>query len=238
MSISGTNVILEGQPINIQYVLDADRIVQTDEDLGLVQAMIDKNPNAFKAYGVPQKGDLLYKDLTGDGLVDDNDRYMTGNGTNAPVVYGLNFGASWNDFDFSCLLQGIAGLKVHYMENYFRPVTRYGNMINADIAEGRWYEGRTTNAVYPRLLDDTNSKNTRASDFWIQDKSYMRVKNIQLGYTFSKHLSQKVLMETLRVYGSIDNALLFTKYKGLDPEVSNTGYPTMRQIVLGLNLTF
>lgn len=236
-SLNGTNMILEGRPINIQYVRAVDRIIQTDEDLALVQAMLDKNPNAFNAYGVPQKGDLLYKDLTGDGLVNDEDRKMVGNGTNAPIVYGFNFGVNWNGLDFSCLLQGISGLKVHYYENYFRPVTRYGNMINQDIADGRWYEGRT-DATYPRLMDDTNSRNTHASDFWIQDKSYLRVKNIQLGYTIPKHLSQKALLETLRVYGSIENALTFTKYKGLDPEVSNTAYPTMRQIVVGLNLTF
>lgn len=237
MSLSGTNMILEGQPINIQYVRVVDRIIQTDSDLALVQEMIANNPNAFNAYGVPAKGDFLYKDLNEDGLVNDEDRTMIGHGTNPPISYGLNFGASWNGIDFSCLLQGISGLKVHYYENYYRPVTRYGNMINKDIADGRWYEGRT-DATYPRLLDDSNPKNTHASDFWIQDKSYMRVKNIQLGYSFPKHLTQKILMESLRVYGSIDNAFTITKYKGLDPEVSATNYPTLRHIVFGVNLSF
>lgn len=244
-SISGTNMILEGHPINIQYVLSVDRIVQTDEDLALVQSMLDANPNAFDQYKRPELGDFLYKDVSGpdgvpDGRITDDDRIMVGNGTNPTVTYGINFGASWKGFDFSCILQGAAGLKVYWSGQdgaSFWPLIRRGNQINKTIADGRWYEGRT-DATYPRLLDYSDGRNSVASDFWVQDKSYMRVKNIQLGYTLPKHISQYVMLDALRFYVSIDNALTFTSYKGLDPEVDGTKYPTMRLTTFGVNLTF
>jgi TonB-linked SusC/RagA family outer membrane protein len=236
-AINGSNMILEGQPVNIQYVRSVDRLIQTDEDLAIVQSMIEKNPNAFSAYGKPEKGDFLYKDLNKDGLVNDEDRMMAGNGTNPTLLYGLSLGAGWKGIDFSCLFQGVGGLKVHWRDDYFTPSVRHGYQINKEIAQGRWYEGRT-DAIYPRLLEYSNNRNIQASDFWIQDKSYLKLKNIQAGYTFPKSFSHKILLEILRVYGSVENAFTVTKYKGLDPEVDGTQYPTLRMITLGINLTF
>ncbi|MDR1675672.1 MAG: TonB-dependent receptor [Tannerella sp.] len=249
-SISGTNMILEGEPINIQYVLLVDRLIQTDEDLAIVQAMVDKNPDAFASYRRPEKGDFLYKDVSGvgedglpdgipDGKITDADRVKIGNGTNPTITYGINFGLSWKGFDFSGLLQGIGGLQVYWDGAdgaAFTPLVARGRQINKTIADGRWYEGRT-DAVYPRLLNSDN-RNYVASDFWLQDKSYMRVKNIQLGYTLPRRLSKQILLETLRIYASIDNALTFTNYQGLDPEVNGTRYPTIRTTTFGINLTF
>lgn len=244
-AISGTNMILEGQPINVQYVLSVDRIVQTEADLALVQSMVDANPNAFAQYKRPELGDFLYKDVSGpdgvpDGRITDDDRIMVGHGTNPTITYGFNFGASWKGFDFSCILQGAAGVKVYWNGQdgaSYWPLIRRGNQINQTIAEGRWYEGRT-DATYPRLLDYSDGRNSVASDFWVQDKSYMRVKNIQLGYTLPRRLSRHVMMDALRFYVSVDNALTFTSYKGLDPEVDGTKYPTMRLTTFGVNLTF
>lgn len=239
-TITGTNMILEGQPINIQYVLSVDRIVQTEEDLALVQAMVDANPDAFAQYKRPELGDFLYKDTNGDGRITSDDRIMVGNGTNPTTTYGFNFGASWKGFDFSCILQGAAGLKVYWNGQdggSYWPLIRRGNQINKTIADGRWIPGRT-DATYPRLLDYTDGRNSVASDFWVQDKSYMRVKNIQLGYTVPRRLSRNIMLETIRCYVSIDNALTFTDYKGLDPEVEGTKYPTMRLTTFGVNLTF
>ena len=239
-SLNGTNMILEGQPINIQYVLSVDRIVQTEEDLAIVEAMEQKNPDAFAQYKKPELGDFLYKDINGDNAITDDDKIMIGNGTNPTVTYGINFGASWNGWDFSCMLQGSAGMKVYWNGQdgaSYWPLVRRGNQINKEIADGRWYPGRT-DATYPRLLDYSDGRNSVASDFWLQDMSYLRVKNIQLGYTIPKHISQKALIDNLRFYVSIDNALTFTGYKGLDPEVTGTKYPTMRLTTFGLNISF
>ena len=101
----------------------------------------------------------------------------------------------------------------------------------------RWYEGRT-DATYPRLLDYFDRRNTIASDFYLEDKAFLKIRNIQLGYTFPKSLTQKVRIERIRLYGSLENFFTFTKYKGFDPEVSGLNYPSMKQAVAGINLSF
>lgn len=245
-TISGTNVIQEGLPINVQYVLAVDRIIQTDADLALVQAMIDNAPvdaatgqkrNPFAAFGTPQKGDLLYKDMNGDGIVNNDDRYMVGHGTAPRINYGLSLGAAWNGFDLSILLQGVAGIKVHWLDNHYRPTVNYGNYINKDIAEGRWYEGRT-DATYPRLLPQSKTINSQPSDFWMADKSYLRIKNIQLSYLIPRNLTEKIGIESIRLYTNLENYFTFTNYKGFDPEISGINYPIMKQTTFGLNVSF
>jgi TonB-linked SusC/RagA family outer membrane protein len=247
-SISGTNMLLEGQPINVQYVMKVDRLVQTDEDLAYVQSLVDKKSDYFRTYLRPEKGDFLYADTNGDGDLTADDRIMIGNGTNPTVTYGANLGASWKGFDFSCLLQGVAGYNVYWSSGrssdtgvdasrWISTITA-GYHINKTIADGRWYEGRPDKATYPRFRGNTDSRNNTASDFWMVNRAYFRVKNIQLGYTVPKTISQKILVENLRFYVSIDNALTFTKFPGLDPERSQTDYPTFRMTSLGVNLTF
>jgi TonB-dependent starch-binding outer membrane protein SusC len=245
-TISGSNLLQEGFPINIQYVLAVDRILQTEADMALVQQIKDNAPvdevtgvkrNPFAAFGEPRLGDFLYKDMNGDGIINDEDRYTVGNGTAPRVTYGLNLGLDWKGIDFSMLIQGNQGLKVFWMDDYYRPVVRWGYHVNAEIAEGRWYPGRT-DATYPRLLEYAQTRNTRASDFWLQNKSYMRIKNIQLGYTIPKNLSEKISIEGIRIYGSLENYFTLTKYKGFDPEVSGANYPTMKQALLGISVTF
>ncbi len=245
-TIDGTNVIQEGFPINIQYVLAVDHIIQTDQDLAIVQEMIDNAPidevsgqrrNPFATFGRPQKGDLLYKDMNGDGVINNDDRYMVGHGTAPRVNYGFSLGASWNGFDLSVLLQGVAGIKVHWLDNYYRPTVNYGNNINKEIAEGRWYEGRT-DATYPRLLPQAYTINSHASDFWIADKSYLRVKNIQLSYLIPGNLTEKIGIEGIRLYTNLENYFTFTKYKGFDPELSGINYPVMKQTTFGINVSF
>ena len=247
-SISGTNMILEGQPYYIQYVLQVDRIIQTDEDMAYVQSLVDKNPSYFASYQRPVKGDFLYKDTNGDDALTPADRVMIGWGNNPQISYGLSFGASWKGIDLSVLLQGVARWKGFYYDNGFRFTTTHGYAIRKDIADGRWYAGRT-DAKYPRLLDSSNGKNNTASDAFIVDRSFLRVKNIQLGYNLPKKIARTVFMDNVRVYGSIDNAYTFMNknYPGLDPELmpssslsatSYSNYPTITYYSFGLNLTF
>ncbi|GAB2794612.1 TonB-dependent receptor [Rhabdobacter roseus] len=245
-TISGASLLQEGYAINTLYILGVDRIIQTEADLALVQSMIDNAPvdpntgqkrNPFAAYGTPRMGDLLYKDTNGDGIINDEDRYTTGHGTAPRIGYGINLSADWKGIDFSLLVQGSGGLQVIWQDLYHTTGVRWGYQINQEIAEGRWYPGRT-DATYPRLLNYTDARNTRNSDFWLQNRSFMRLKNIQLGYTVPRSLTEKAKISTLRVYGSLENYLTFTRYKGFDPEVSGTQYPTLKQALVGINLTF
>ena len=177
------------------------------------------------------------KDLNGDGVIDDNDKYAVGHGLAPRLTYGFSLGAEWNGFDFSCLFQGNAGLQVYWQDKFYMGYINYGDVINKEIAEGAWREGRT-NATYPRLLTGLNTLNAQPSAFWVQNKSYLRLKNVQIGYKIPKKLLQKLDISQLRLYTSLENMLTFTSYKGIDPEISGTTYPTMKQITVGVNVVF
>lgn len=88
------------------------------------------------------------------------------------------------------------------------------------------------------MLEFSDNRNTLISDFWIQNRSFLKIKNIQLGYTFTRMTFPSLPVERVRIYGSLENFFTFTKYDGLDPEVSGVDYPSMRQAVIGVNLSF
>jgi TonB-linked SusC/RagA family outer membrane protein len=237
-SLSGANYIKKGHPINSQYLLRVDRIIQTDADMKIVQDMIAARPNAFAAFGVPQKGDLLYKDLNGDGIINNDDKAIVSDGPNPKYLFGLTPYVSFKGIDLSVLLQGQAGIKVFWMTAaYNTPTVRFGYQLNREVVEGRWYEGRT-DASYPRLLEYSDTRNTLYSDFYLQNKAFLKIKNIQIGYQIPASLTRKIYIERLRIYGSLENFFTFTKYKGLDPEVNGVAYPTVKQAVIGLNISF
>lgn len=246
MSISGTNLTWEGYQINSQYLLQVDRIIQTDEDLAIVNNMIENAPidadgnkiNPFASYGTPQKGDFLYKDVNGDGIINSDDRAIVSGGAMPNWLLSLNLHAEWKGFDFAMLMQSaLGGHRYWNQDGYNTPTVRYGWQISKEASEGRWYEGRT-DATYPRLLYNENKINTQASDFYLYKTDYLKIRNIQLGYTVPRKITTKWGIDKIRVYGSLENFFTFTNYKGIDPEVPGLGYPTMRQVVIGLNVSF
>lgn len=237
-SLSGVNMIKEGLPINSKYMLQVDRIIQTDEDLQIVNSMLEADPKAFASYGVPQKGDFLYKDINNDGVINSSDRDIVYEGGSPKLIFGLNLNLAWKGLDLYVLMQGMAGYKTYYLQDGINtPTARWGYQLNKDVVEGRWYEGRT-DATYPRLLMYSDTRNTIASDFYLSDNSFLKVKNIQLGYTLPSNWVKKLTAERVRIYGSLENFFTFTKFRGFDPEVSGLAYPTMKQASIGLNVTF
>lgn len=246
-AITNANMIKEGYPINVQYGYIVDRIVQTDEDLAYVQQLIDNTPidpstgkpkKTFPS-NTPELGDLLYKDMNGDGVINDDDRRIIGNGATPKCTFGLNLGGAYKGFDFSVLLQGVTGVETYWLDNYFRPSVRHSYQLNQKIADGRWHEGITPGvAKYPRLLEFNDNRNTLISDFWVQNRSFLKIKNIQLGYSFTKAAFPSLPVERIRIYGSLENFFTFTTYDGLDPEVNGVDYPAMKQAVIGINLSF
>ncbi|MDO9373798.1 MAG: TonB-dependent receptor [Ferruginibacter sp.] len=243
-----------GHPISAFYGFVSDGIYQSQQE-------IDKGP-VDKIGQQIRPGDLRFKDLNGDGFIDESDRQVIGNPT-PKFTYGLNLSASYKNFDFTMLLQGVAGNKIY---NYlYQQGTigdpRYNEGINrlTDVKD-RWTENNPS-ATFPRISfrDNDYSKNSRFSDFWLQSGTYLRVKNIQLGYVLPKSITDKIHIERCRFYVSANNLLTFTKYKGFDPEigVNSTGYtdvfsanrdlqlgidrgvyPQSRMILFGMNVGF
>ena len=238
-SINGVYKLQEGKPINQLYVMSVDRIVRDQSDLDYVQSLVDKNPDYFATYQRPELGDFLYADANHDGNLDANDRIEIGNGDSPAFTFGSNIGISWKGFDFSMLLQGVGKHKVYYNNQAFRFVTVMGQSLNKDITDHAWTPENPYNSKYPRLRNNANSKNNSASDALVFNASYLRCKNIQLGYTLPSHISEKFFVENLKIYTSIDNLFTLTDFPGLDPEIAaGVGYPQLRQYSVGINVTF
>lgn len=238
-SINGVYKIEEGKPINQLYVLTVDRIVRDQADMDHVQSLVDNNPDYFATYQRPQLGDFLYADANKDSKLDANDRVETGQGNSPVLSYGANFGLAWNNFDFSMLLQGIGNYQVYYNNQAFRFVTVMGQSLIKDITDNAWTAENPYDSKYPILRNNANGKNQQASDAFVHNAAYLRCKNIQLGYTVPKHITQKFFVEGLKVYTSIDNLFTITSFPGLDPEIAaNVGYPSLRQYSIGLNVSF
>lgn len=242
-SISGSKMIKEGYPINVQYILVADRIVQTQEDLDYVQSLVDNAPigkdgkqvNPFQTYKRPELGDVLYKDMDGNGIFNDDDRVPLGYGDTPRLMYNFTLGFDWKGFDFSTVLSGTGSQKEVYTTMRSTYVT-YGNQISQEVADGCWHKG-VTDATFPRLLTG-DGRNTRASTLWQTDKRYFKIRNIQLGYTLPEKWVKAASLSRVRLFCSLENFFTFTDYAGMDPETNKFTYPSMRQASFGLNVSF
>ena len=185
-------------------------------------------------------GDTRFVDVNGDGQITSDDRTKIGKGT-PDWNFGLNFNADWRGFDFNMFFQGVAGADI--FDATYRTDVTAGNyptyMLN------RW-TGEGTSNKYPILRAGDNT-NWQVSDLYIVDGSYLRLKNISLGYTLPRNLTRQISIERLRFFVMAENLVTWTKYWGFDPEISSGGkslgidkgvYPQARIWTVGLNLTF
>ena len=206
----------------------------TYEDDGIAQTWADVY-NSTPQGASP--GDILRKDLNGDGRIDSNDRkaYPNVQRDRPTTNYALNANMSWKGFDLAILFQGAAGRKDYWINNYNNinfADTHYAstwehwnNTWMVDNREGGW----------PRL---GGSGNRVATTFWLDNLSYLRFKNLQLGYTFPQRLLKPFGISNIRIFGSAENLVTFTKYRGLDPEkrtYSNEVYPLNKVYLIGIN---
>ena len=237
---NGNNLFI-GYPIEMYYGFLAD-------GLFVDQADIDAWPKMTSVNAVPKPGDIRYKDISGpDGIPDgkvDNTYDRTYLGSQIPkFTYGANLGANYKGFDFNVLLQGITGVKGYLNNNFGYAFYNNGNLQRWQF-DGRWTVANPDrNAIYPRLEQVTNAgtPNTVNSSFWTLKGSYLRIKNMQFGYTLPKTLLQKAKISNVRLYVSGENLHTFSNYrKGWDPEI-NTGtnfYPILSNYTFGINANF
>ena len=186
-------------------------------------------------------GDLLLKDVNGDGKIDGNDQIATPSvQRDRPTTnFGLTTSCSWNGFDLSLLLQGSAGRKDYWLNSYNTtniPQTRYA--ASWTQWENPWSVSNPK-GIWPRLAGPGN--NVGQTSFWLDDLSFLRVKNIQIGYNLPKKWLAKLTIDNLRIYASGENLATFTKFRGLDPErLGNASdmYPLNKSFSIGFNLGF
>ena len=228
-----------GLPFPYFYGHKSDGIFQNAEE---VAAHVNKDGNLLQPNAQP--GDVRFLDVDGDGDIDDDDRTYIGKGT-PDWSFGLNVGFEWKGIDFNMLLQGVVGNQVFN-------VTRRTDLYYINLPKtilNRW-TGEGTSNTQPRFMFDSPNNNYRSSNLWVEDASFLRARNVQLGYTLPQKWTQKVAVQRFRVYVQAENLFTLTKYSGCDPEVtggngfsSDLGvdrgvYPQSRTFSVGVNLNF
>lgn len=188
---------------------------------------------------------MRYKDLNGDGQINVDDQRPIGFPDYPEYVFGLTLELNYKGFDLHTMWSGATNVSRAFQGSFqlpFGPVQGFGLMDY--MAEGRWTPETAATATYPRMTFQGIENNMRYSDYWLRDASYIRLKNVELGYSFdtAKHLLLKRLgMSGLRVYTNGYNLLTFDNLGLIDPEsvpTENAQYPLMRIFNFGLNVTF
>jgi len=221
------------------------------EMAGIFQSQLDITTSAYQGNNI-HPGDVKYKDLNGDGVINEKDRAHVG----SPIpkfTGGLNIGLNYKNFDMTLFFQGAYGFNIYnvaYMdiEGFYRPFN-----VTKAYADNYWNGEGSTN-TYPRPSWSSSNNNVKISTRFMYNGSYTRLKNFQLGYNFSQAACDKLKLTSLRIYTSIQNLLTFTKYPGLDPEMTTSNnstsegdkakgidwgtYPSARSFNIGVNLSF
>lgn len=241
--ISRTEV---GMPVASFYGYIAEGLFQNQAE---IEAHSDASGNLLQPKAQP--GDIKYADADGDGVLD---KKFIGNPL-PDFTYGLNIQADYRNFDFTLFLQGTYGNEVFNTTRFYtnNPSARYN--LSSEMVDRWMVEGSTNNPNTPRM-DVNDQQNAQISDRFIEDGSYLRIKNLQLGYTLPESVSKAIKIQSLRVYVGVNNLFTFTKYTGLDPEVGigiddNTGernpldigidrikYPQPRTYLMGFSVNF
>jgi len=231
-----------GKPIGYFYGYKTDGIFQN-------QAEVNAHPSQLALGANAAPGDIRFVDVNNDGVIDTNDKTNIGDPI-PEATMGFNLQMNYKNFDFA--LYTFASIGNDMVRNYERNLTDVNHL---NYVLGRWTGEGTSNSI-PRVTTGATANNN-FSEYYVEDASYFRIQNIQLGYTLSPSITQKVGISKLRLYGAVNNLYTFTKYKGFDPSVSigpgnrdqvsqspiGAGidygfYPTPRTYLLGLNLNF
>lgn len=219
---------LEGYALGSFYGYEAIGYFNTEEELA----------NDAKRTGTEQLGDIKYRDLNNDGKIDAaNDRKVIGK-DKPSWTGGLNIALYYKDFDFSAFFQGAFDVYGYYTGESSYAFYNSGKVLERHL--DRWTP-ENHNASYPRITKDSQI-NFSTSSFWLQDASYVRLKNISLGYNIPSVLTQKIGIDKVKVYISGENLLTFSGLEGIDPEApaSNRGayYGNVKKVSLGLKVSF
>jgi len=238
------SICREGEAVGSFYGYRVIGIYKTEEDL-------KKYPHET-GDAAAKLGDYIFEDVNGDGTLDQNDMVILGNGFPS-LNYGINLGATYKNFDFSLYMYGVLGQDI-----FSYSAMRLSNMFCSDdgttpnilteVANNSWSVDNP-NATYSRLSIKDTGHNMRASNMWVKNGNFLRISNVQVGYTLPRDIAKKLLIQSARVYLAISNLATISPYnKYGDPEVGqgsvlytglDTGrYPMPRTYTLGLNVTF
>ena len=230
---------MAGYPIGSYWLIPTDGYFNSDAEVEAYSKDGAKiQPNA-------QAGDIRFKDTNNDGTINDEDRVYCGSPF-PDFTFSVNGNVTWKNFDASVTFQGVVGNKIYNATRQtLEDVTKGTNFLASTLD---YWTPDNLNAAHPRLTWDDPNRNTRAeSDRYLEDGSYLRLRNLQIGYTFPQQLFRGYI-EKVRVYANAENLFTIAGYSGYTPDVNadnaryrgfdNFIYPTNRVFMLGLNVTF
>lgn len=232
-----------------------DGMIRTEQDMQWLEAMVNAGHTFMPNQTIAPKniwyGDYIYADANGDGIYGGtDDRLFMDISADPKYNFGLQLAAAWKGIDFSMNWAGAAGFNLYWapQTGYNSPTVYQGRAIPTDIANNHYFynpenpsDPRTNiYAKYGRLVNvQSGMQNTEASTLYLFNGNYLKLKNITLGYTLPKELTNKAYIENLRFYISCENVLNITKFPGQDPELgASPGYTSLRQFAFGINLSF
>lgn len=249
------NTILERDEENNVYAYQYGKGYRVNQQRGLIALGLfrdydDIRNSPKQSWGTVQPGDIKYKDVNGDGIVDDGDRVAIGATDTPSLIYGLGASVSWRGFDFNLHFQG-AGKYTFLINsgavNAFRD-GRWGNILQG-ITDNRWIsfdisgtkETENPNAPYPRLSYGYNLNNQQSSSFWLRNGRFLRLKNLDIGYTLPKPMVNTIHLESVRIYISGQNLITWSPFKLWDPELDSRQrgqiYPITRSFTAGIQIS-
>ena len=248
------NTILDRDEENAYYKYQLQKGYRVNQARGLIAAGMFSDYEEIRNYPTQQfgevmPGDLKYKDVNGDGVVDGGDVVAIGATERPNLIYGVGLSARWKSFDFNIHFQG-AGKSSYCIQGpsvYAFSQKEIGNIL-PDLVDGRWIDSTISgteatmnpNASYPRLSYGGNSNNYRASTFWLRNGSYLRLKTLEIGYNLPQKWVNKIYSKNIRLFFIGTNLLTFSEFKLWDPEMgSTTGahYPLAKTFSFGFNIS-
>ena len=215
------------------------------ERLFIDEADIANSP--LQTFGEYMPGDIKYKDINNDGLIDINDEVPIGYPTTPKIIYGFGLSSSYKNLDFSFFFQGSAQSSFFIDAYNSSPfIDTYGGAIGNNAllnawADDHWSEDdRDLYAAWPRLSDQLIDNNNRNSTWWLRDGTFLRLKSVELGYTIKNDFISKLKITNARIYFTGTNLLSFSKFKIWDVEMGGNGlgYPIQLGVNFGINLNF
>ena len=247
------NEILESDEAYNVYEYQMDEGHRVDQAKGLIALGLFKDYDDIRNsprqdFGSVQPGDIKYKDVNGDGVINDGDRVAIGATTKPNLIYGMGISAQWKGLDVNLHFQG-AGKSTFFIDGpsvYAFSSGTWGNILS-DLVENRWIDSSISNnpatenpnASYPRLSYGGSGNNFRQSTYWLRNGSYLRLKTLEIGYSLPKSMVNKIHFNSMRLFFIGTNLLTFSSFKLWDPELGSSNgekYPLAKMFTLGLSV--
>ncbi len=248
------NEILDRDEEQSVYPYQMQKGYRVDQTRGLIALGLFKDYNDIRnsptqTFGAYQPGDIKYKDVNGDGVINNDDIVSIGSTSTPNLIYGMGTSVSWKGFDLNVLFQG-AGKSSFFIYGktvYAFSEGEWGNILKG-MVDNRWVSAdisgnpatENPNAPYPRLSFNGDPNNYRNSTYWLRNGAYLRLKNVDIGYTLPKEMLNRIHMNSVRIYMIGTNLLTWAPFKLWDPETTDPRgetYPLTKSFTLGLTIS-